>query len=128
MQTNQQMTHTFTAAQDLSVAGARYKAIKLDGTIAGTPQTAIGLLQTIPKSGEFGTYTYLGIGKAVAGAAINSGAALTVAASGFIITHTPVASGSVVAIGRALVQAASGDIFECAVNFINGGLTAVGSA
>lgn len=128
MQSNQCLAHTITAGQDLSVAGAQYKAIKLDGTIAATPQLAIGLLQTKPQSGEHGTYVYLGIAKGVSGAAINSGAAITSTTSGFLIAHTPVASGSVVPIGRALVQVASGDIFECAVNFINGGLTAVGSA
>ena len=128
MQSNKFWQYTLTAAQDLSVAGAQYKALKLDGTIAATPQLAVGLLQTKPQSGEHGAIAFLGIAKGVAGAAINSGAAITTTTSGFCIAHTPVASGSVVPVGRALVQVASGDIFECAVNFINGGLTAVGSA
>lgn len=128
MHSNKIELEEFTAGQDLSVAGARYKAVKLDGTIAGTPQLAIGLLWTNPKSGEFGAAAIRGLAKGVAGAAINSGAALTVTASGFLITHTPVASGSVLPVGRARVQAASGDIFACRINFEIGGLTAVGSA
>lgn len=131
MDTNFNFGITVRAGQDLSVAGAQYKAIKIDGTIAGTPQLARGgLLQTKPQSGEHGTGVILGIAKGVAGAAINSGAAITVAASGFLTALTPtvIASGTVgvTPIGYALVQAASGDIFKCAVNFINGGL-AVGS-
>lgn len=123
---NQQMTHTFTAAQDLSVAGAQYKAVKLDGTIASQAATAataaVGILITKPQSGEFGTYAYVGVVKARFGGAVNSGAAIAVTTSGFLAAYTAAGSGGNVPIGRALVQVASGDIAECAVNFINGGL------
>lgn len=128
MDTNFNNGITVRAGQDLSVAGAQFKVVTLAGTIAATPQTAIGLNQTKTQSGEHATVGVLGVMKGYAGAAINSGAALTVTTSGFLITHTPVASGSVVAVGRALVQAASGDLFKGMFNFINGGLTAVGSA
>lgn len=120
------LTHTITAGQDLSVAGAQYKAVKLDGTIASQAATAataaIGLLQTKPQSGEHGAVAVLGIAKGVAGGAINSGSAIAVTTSGFLAAYTAAGSGGNVPIGRALVQVASGDIFECLVNFINGGL------
>ena len=123
------LTHTFTAGQDLQLAATQYKAIKLDGTIAvvATAAAAIGIVISKPGSGEDGTYVYMGITKARFGAAVNSGAAITVGASGFMTSYSQsaVASGTSIAsapIGRALVQVASGDIAECAVNFISGGL------
>lgn len=126
MQTNWHRDWTLRAGQDLSVAGAQYKAIKLDGTIASQAATAataaVGLLQTKPQSGEFGSVAMIGVAKGVAGAAINSGSALAVTTSGFLLTYTSAGSGGNTPIGRALVQAASGDVFECAINFINGGL------
>lgn len=126
MQSNWNRGWTVKAGQDLSVAGAQYKAIKLDGTIASQAATAataaVGLLQTKPQSGEHGAVAMIGVCKGVAAAAINSGAALAVTTSGFLLTYTAAGSGGNTPIGRALVQVASGDIFECAVNFINGGL------
>lgn len=126
MQSNVNFAWTIKAGQDLSVAGAQYKAVKLDGTIASQAATAatagVGLLQTKPQSGEHGAVVFLGVAKGVAAAAINSGAALAATTSGFLTTYTAAGSGGNTPIGRALVQAASGDIFECFVNFINGGL------
>lgn len=126
MQTNFNMGWTIRAGQDLSVAGAQYKAVKLDGTIASQAATAataaVGLLQTKPASGEHGGVVMLGIAKGVAAGAINSGGAIAVTTSGFLGAYTAAGSGGNTPIGRALVQVASGDIFECAVNFISGGL------
>lgn len=126
MQSNINFGWTIKAGQDLTVAGAQYKAIKLDGTIASQAATAataaVGLLQTKPASGEHGHVVFLGIAKGVAAGAINSGAAIAVTTSGFLAPYVAAGSGGNTAIGRALVQVASGDIFECMVNFINGGL------
>lgn len=107
------------------VAGANFtathqhKAVNLAGTVAGAGVTAIGLLKSKPASGEHARVGYFGIMKAYAGGAINSGSALDVANSGFIVAHAAVGSGGNVPVGRALQQVASGDLFKGVFNFIN---------
>lgn len=124
MQTNFNFGWTIRAGQDLSAA--LYKAVNIAGTIASqaatAPTAAIGLLQSKPQSGEHAPVIVFGIAKGVAAGAINSGAAIAVTTSGFLAPYVAAGSGGNTAIGRALVSAASGDAFECAVNFINGGL------
>lgn len=124
---NEAIKFTVTAGQDLSGAASQFKAVKLDGTVAvvATVAAAIGVLITKPGSGEDATIVMAGITKARFGGAVNSGAAITVMASGFFGPYTQVASGALPVsspIGRALVQVASGDIAECTVNFLSGGL------
>lgn len=98
----------------------QHKAVTVGGTVAAAPGTAIGLLKSKPASGEHGQVGWLGEMKAYAGGAINSGTAVTVTTSGFIIAYTGVASGGTLPVGRALEQAASGDLFRGLFNFANG--------
>jgi uncharacterized membrane protein len=106
---------TIAAGADLSLA--QHKAIAVGGTIAATSVAAFGLLQNKPSEIGIGaTVGYSGIMKAKAGAAISAGAGLAVTNSGFIITVT---SGSA-AIGKALVAANSGDMFQGLFNFAGG--------
>lgn len=101
------------AGQDLSVAGAQYKAVSIAGTIAASSAAAFGLAMNKPKSGEHLEVGYFGHLKGYAGAAINSGSAVGVTTSGFLITVT----GSN-AVGKCLTQAASGDLFDFLGNFV----------
>lgn len=117
---NEQLGYTVQAAEDLSGQSARFKAITLAGTLmpanpaAGTSQRVAGINITSARSGEYATYIYQGIVKAVAGAAVSTlGYPLMVGSSGFIFAA---ASGGA-HIGRAISTAASGDIFDAFVDF-----------
>lgn len=117
---NEQCVFTVQAAEDLSAQSARFKAITLAGTLmpanpaAGTSQRVAGVNITSARSGENATYVYQGITKAVAGAAISTlGYPIMVGSSGFMFAA---ASGSI-HVGRAIETAASGDLFQCFVDF-----------
>lgn len=108
-------TVTLAAGADLS--GSQYKAIAVAGTIAGTSEAAIGLLQNKPgASGRHATVGYSGHMKAYAGAAITAGAPLQVNSTGFIIAATSLGN----SIGKALAAASSGDVFPGLFNFTGG--------
>ncbi len=110
---NEFMTLTVPTATDLSAKANQYKAITVGGTIAASAATAIGLLQHNPRSSAVAlTLGVLGTMKAHAGAAVNSGARLTVTTSGYIIAATSanIAAGDVR--GTALEGASSGDLFK----------------
>lgn len=94
-------TITVVASQDLS--GHQYRAVGLNGLVAGTSAAAMGVQQDKPLSGDHMTLAYKGQMKAYVGAAVSSGAQLGVTASGFLITVT----GSHY-VGRALASASSG--------------------
>jgi hypothetical protein len=107
-----------TAGADFS-STHQHKAVTVGGTVAAAGVTAIGLLKSKPESGEHAQVGYFGLMKAYAGGAINSGTALDVANSGFIVAHTAVGSGGNVSCGRAIDQVASGDLFYGLFNFAN---------
>lgn len=94
----------------------QYKAIGVGGTIVATGNTAIGLLQNKPRSGEDATAGYAGRSRYRAGGGVAANALVTVAASGWIVT---VASGDM-SIGKALGAVSSGGIGEGIFNFVNG--------
>jgi hypothetical protein len=104
-----------TATEDLSAAGARYKAVTLAGAIAPSTVRVAGVLVTSCKSGERGSVIYEGVAKVVAGAAVSTlGYPLTITTSGFFIA----ASSGGSTIGRNLAVAASGDLVEAFVDFM----------
>ena len=95
----------------------QYKAIAIGGTIAANSTAAMGLLQNKPRAaGRSATIGYFGRMKAYAGAAITAGAPVMVTTSGFIIASTSLGN----TIGKALVTAASGDLFPGLFNFTTG--------
>jgi hypothetical protein len=105
------LTLTLEAAADLSAVQyhvVRHSAAqKCNVASDATNSGVLGILQTKPKSGEFGTVAVGGKSKAVAGAAITLPAVITHNSSGRVATVT---SGQM-AIGRALEAAsADGDI------------------
>ena len=99
------------ATEDLSVA--QYHACDIDGTLAQVGDTAIGILQNKPESGEDGELAYTGRSRYRAGGAITIGARLTCAASGWV---TACVSGGAI-VGRALSAVGSGSIGEGIFNF-----------
>lgn len=121
---DQGKTHdiTFVAAEDLRLL--QYRAVNAAGNLADTPAEAIGVLQTKPHSGEHGAAACMGEAKVKTGGALTAGALVTVAASGFFVAYTAVASGAQpsVPVGKALVACNSGDICRVLVNFANAGL------
>lgn len=106
-----------TATEDLSGAGARFKAVSIAGTIAATPSLAIGILRSAGASGAQVSAVVKGFTKAVVGAVVTTpGYPLKVAAtSGFLIAAV---SGDVHC-GRYLGTAAcaSGDLVPVLVDF-----------
>lgn len=105
---------TVQATDDLSIAGARFKAITLGGAIAATTSRAAGVLMTSTRSGEFASAIYEGVAKVIAGAAVTTlGYPLTITTSGFFIA----ASSGGSSCGRALAAAASGDLIPAFVDF-----------
>ena len=107
------------ATEDLS--GAQYKAITTAGAVAAESDTALGLLQNKPQSGEHASVAMSGKMKGVAGAAIAAGARFKATTSGFLITVT---SGDGTAVGKNTGAAvASGDTFECFANFVSANTT-----
>jgi hypothetical protein len=106
----QLVMETVVAANDFRVAGALYKAVDADGDFSAAGGTTFaGLAMSQPNSGQHLAVLASGVGKAYAGGAIAVGAYVQVAASGYLVTT---ASASVGAVGRALIAAASGDLFR----------------
>lgn len=111
---------------DTVVAGAdisthQYKVINIAGTIAATNDTAYGILQNKPKSGEHAQVRPFGRAMAMAGGPLAANARLKVQ-SGYLIT---VASGdNAVPCGKNLSgSVASGDVFTGIFNFANAAIT-----
>lgn len=109
--------YQITALADLTAASAMHHAIGLiSGTITPTARLAIGVLKSNALSGNNVAVCYQGITKVAAGAAVGSaGAYLTVTTSGWFAAAT---SGQYT-IGRSLAEAASGDLLEAMVDFMN---------
>jgi hypothetical protein len=101
---------TVVAANDFRVSGALFKAVDYDGDFsAAGGATLAGIARSQPNSGGHLSVVAAGVTKAYAGAAISVGVYVQAAASGYLVTT---ASASVGAVGRALVAAASGDLFR----------------
>lgn len=115
---------------DAVAAGAdlrthQYKVVNIAGTIAATADTAYGILQNKPNSGEPAQLKVFGRARALAGAAIAANARLKVQ-SGYLITVT--SGDNTIPVGKNLFGAVnSGDEFTAAVNFINGAVIAPAS-
>lgn len=103
-------TITVVASQDLT--GHQFKAVDLAGGVGVTTAGAVGILRTKPETGDHATVAYKGQIKAIAGAAVASGAQVGVTASGFLITVTTSAY-----CGVALAAAGSGDLFPLLADF-----------
>lgn len=103
-----------TAATDLSVASARFKAINFGGTIAGSTTRIAGVLVTSAKSGERVSVVTEGVAKVIAGGAVSTlGYPLSVNSDGFFVA----ASSGGATVGRAAATCASGDLVEAFVDF-----------
>lgn len=117
------LTITIASGADLSNKAYQHKAVTLAGTVGTAAGTAIGLLKSFGSpnqgAGEHVTVGYFGQMKAVAGAAVNSGARVAATTSGYIIaaTSAQLFDGGAVC-GRALEGASSGDIFTGLFNFV----------
>mgnify|MGYP001360945906 CR=1 FL=1 len=104
---------TVPAGADLTAAASLFKALAVNGTIAATNATAVGLQQSKAKTNEGVTIGYSGEMKGVAGASISAGGRLMITTSGFVITATDSRS----TVGRALEAANSGDYFRGLFDF-----------
>ena len=97
------------AAADLS--GAQYKCVSLDssGRIIQSTATSltIGVLQTKPTNGQFGSVAFMGVSKMALGGTVTAGARMHSNASGLGVAATT--AGNAV-IGIALEGGASGDV------------------
>lgn len=113
-------TVVIAAGADLTGTDVLHKAVELDGTIAAA-NVSVGLLKTKGNTGENVTVGYAGHMKGFAGAAINSGALLAIAASGWLGAYAGVASGGTLPVGRAITGAASGDLIDGLFNFAASG-------
>jgi len=100
-----------TAAADH--ASNQYKAVGIDGNIAGTVLASFGSLQDTPASGEDGSLAYQGRMKMKAGGAIVAGNLIGVNSTAFFVA---VSSGAP-SCGKALEGVSSGSIFEGIGNF-----------
>lgn len=100
-----------SAGEDLS--GAQFHAVSIAGSIIGTNLGALGLVQNKPEAGENASVAVMGYARYRAGAAIATGASVSVTTSGWLITTT---SGSI-ACGKALEAVSSGGIGEGIFNF-----------
>ncbi len=106
------------AAADLSAA--QYKVVAIGGTIAAEADTALGILKNKPKLGQHASVAVEGNLKGYAAGTIAKGARVTVTTSGYMTT---VSSGDGAGVGKALVAAASGDIFNFYGNFATANTT-----
>ena len=97
---------TITAGADLRLQ--QNKVVIIAGTIAASNDLAIGVVTTQPNSGEHCSVAVQGHMKGYAGAAISKGVRVKATSSGYLLT---VASGDG-AVGKALVAANSGDLFD----------------
>ncbi len=118
---------TITVVASTDLTGHEFKAIGLDGLVAETSLAAAGILRTKPLNGDHATVAYKGQMKAIAGAAVNSGALVGVTTSGFLVTRSniaQVASGTTINgyVGRCLVTAGSGDMMSFLGDFTMGQL------
>lgn len=102
------LTITRTAAGTIS----KYLAVTLAGAVAGAGVEAIGFATTDAVSGENFAVDVLGTTTALAGAAINAGAALEVGADGKVITKTTAGA----RVGWALFAAGSGAPVEVLID------------
>lgn len=105
-----------TAAEDLSAATVRYKAVTYGGTVAADSKRAAGILRYVANSGSIATVIIEGLTKADCASAVSTpGWPLKVTTSGWL---TACASGDI-AIGRYIGQIAtnSGDRIPVAVDF-----------
>lgn len=107
---NQVLTKTWLASE--SLATHQYKAMELSTTTVArtnaTTDSAIGILQNNPGSGEAAVVCLLGISKAIAGAAIAAGAKVSVTNDGKLQTA---ATGQHVLGICVEAAAADGDVF-----------------
>lgn len=103
---------TIVAGADLSAM--QYKVVAVAGTIAAENDTALGIIQGKPSSGEHMQVGVSGIMKGYAGANIALSARIKVTTSGFLITTT---SGDGTACGKCLEAATSGDLFKGLFDF-----------
>ena len=94
-------------------ASNQYKAVGIDGLVAGTVIAAFGSLQEAPASGEDCSLAYQGRMKMKAGGAVTKGDLLGVNSTAFFVTVT---SGAL-SCGKALETVTSGSIFEGIGNF-----------
>jgi hypothetical protein len=113
--TTEGMYQTFTAVASQDLTGHMHKAVGLDGLVSATALATRGLLKNKALNGDHITLGYQGIMKAIAGAAINSGAQVSVTTSGFLITVTTSNY-----IGIALESAGSGSLFRGMFDFDGG--------
>lgn len=105
---------TVNAAEDLSVASARFHAVSFGGLVVANTSRALGVLVTSARSGERISAVVEGVAKVVAGGAINTlGYPLTITTSGFFVA----ASSGGAMVGRATATCASGDLVEAFVDF-----------
>jgi len=111
------ITVAVEAANDYNADADQYKAMGMDGDVAGTVANAAGLLQNKPKSGEDATITFVGRSKFRAGGAVTQNAELTLASSGWLVA----ASSGDRTVGRARFAASSGAVGRGVFNFANPG-------
>lgn len=100
---------SIAAGADLS--SLQYKVVNVNGTLAVTKLSALGVLQNDPQSGEHATVAYSGKMKAYAGGTIAKQAPVILSASGTLVV------GSLGIIGKALAAASSGGLVEFVGDF-----------
>jgi hypothetical protein len=103
----QRTRETLIAGADLS--SFQNRVIEIDGTLAVENDTALGVLENKPQSGEHASVAVDGKMKGIAGAAVAAGARVKVASGGFLITVT---SGTGTCGKNTNAAVASGDHFE----------------
>lgn len=103
------------AGADLSAL--QYRVVEVDGTMAVSNETAFGVLQNHPQSGEHATIAFEGHLKAYAGAAVTAGAMVMVASGGWLIAATS----GMGRVGKAVAAASSGGLVEGIFNFTTAG-------
>src|SRR5690349_13492684 len=117
---NEFMALTVAAAEDLSTAASRFKAVTIAGTImaanpaAGVSGRAIGINVGACRSGDNASIAYRGIVEVVAGTAITTaGYPAMVGSSGFVFA----AASGFSHCGRFLDSCASGALVRALVDF-----------
>lgn len=110
---------SFKSTNDLSAAEFIIVAVDTsnDGSVVkatASTDPIVGVLQNKPKADEPAVVRWGGSSKVIAGGTVSAGDLVTADSSGHAITTT---TNKDVAIGRALQDAASGDIFEIALSF-----------
>lgn len=110
---------SFVATTDLSAA--EFLIVKVDTANDGSVVAAasntdpiVGVLQNKPKATEAAVVRWGGSSKVIAGGTITRGDLVTSDSSGHAITTT---TNKDVVLGRALMSAVSGDIFEVALSY-----------